>query len=102
MLFEANTKAKREEWIRAVEKIEALEPAYVVPGHRLAEEMDGIWHLAATKKYIEDFGAVIAEDPKDPDEVFSKKMALYPERFNPAAVRISSVGIFQVAKELRA
>ncbi|KAH8593076.1 beta-lactamase-like protein [Bisporella sp. PMI_857] len=102
MLFEANTKAKREEWIRAIEKVEALGPVYVVPGHKQAEEMDGVWHLAATKKYIEDFGAIVASDPKDPGEVFAKVMELYPERFNPAPVRLSSAGVFLVAKELRA
>jgi len=32
-LFETNTKAKRAECIRAIEKVEALEPVYVVLGH---------------------------------------------------------------------
>jgi hypothetical protein len=52
MLFEANTTAKREDWIRAVEKVEALEPLYVVPGHCLQGEMHGKWHLENTKRYI--------------------------------------------------
>jgi glyoxylase-like metal-dependent hydrolase (beta-lactamase superfamily II) len=99
MLFEANTKAKREEWIRAVEKVEALGPAYVVPGHRQAEEIDGVWHLAATKKYIEDFGRIVASDPKDPAEIFTRMTELYPDRFNPAALRLSSAGVFQMAKK---
>jgi hypothetical protein len=98
MLYEANTKAKREEWIQAIEKVEKLGPVYVVPGHKQAEEMDGTWHLAATKKYIQDFEAIVASDPKDPGEVFAKVMELYPERFNPAPVRLSSAGVF-LAKE---
>jgi glyoxylase-like metal-dependent hydrolase (beta-lactamase superfamily II) len=99
MLFEANTKAKRDEWIRAVEKVEALNPAYVVPGHKQPEEIDGVWHLAATKKYIEDFGGIVSSDPKDSAEVFKMMSQLYPDRFNPAALRLSSAGVFMVARD---
>jgi len=101
MLFEANTKAKREEWIRAIERVEALKPVYVVPGHRQAEEIDGVWHLASTKKYIEDFGKALEGDPKDPGELFDMVMQLYPDRLNPAPLRLSALGAFQVPRELR-
>ncbi|RTE80250.1 hypothetical protein BHE90_005263 [Fusarium euwallaceae] len=101
MLMEANTKAKRLEWIRAIEKVEALDPAYVVPGHRQAEEIDGVWHLAETKRYIEDFGRVIEKDPQDMAEIVSQMVALYPERFNPGVVKLSAMGAFMVSKEAR-
>ncbi|KAH7053134.1 beta-lactamase-like protein [Macrophomina phaseolina] len=101
MLLEANTRAKREEWIRAVEKIEALAPAYVVPGHRQAEEMDGVWHLEATKAYIRDFGRVLEGDPKTPREVFAAMEKLYPDRFNSSALIASSIGVFNVPREHR-
>ncbi|WYZ42070.1 hypothetical protein EsH8_V_000965 [Colletotrichum jinshuiense] len=101
MLMEANTKAKREEWIRAIEKVEALNPAYVVAGHKQAEEIDGIWHLGATKKYIQDFGKILEKNPKNEREVFSEVMKLYPDRFNPGALRLSAMGAFQVPKESR-
>ena len=42
LLFEDDTKTKREERIRAIEKVEALGPAYVVPGHKQAGEIDGV------------------------------------------------------------
>jgi len=101
MLLEANTKAKREEWIRAIEKVEALEPTYVVPGHKQAGEVDGIWHLASTKKYILDFGKVLESEPKEPAEVFDAMTSLYPERFNPAPLHLSSEGVFMAPKEER-
>lgn len=101
MLLEANTKAKRQEWIRAIEKVEALNPSYVVPGHKLPEEIDGNWHLAATKKYIEDFGRVLERDPKDAREAFTQMSKLYPDRFNPGALILSCVGAFRVPRELR-
>ncbi|KAI0427462.1 Metallo-hydrolase/oxidoreductase [Xylaria sp. FL1042] len=101
MLMEANTKAKREEWIRAVEKVEALKPVYVVPGHKQAEEIDGIWHLASTKKYIQDFGEVLESDPRNEAEVFSKMLGLYPDRLNPGALKLSAMGVFKVPREAR-
>jgi hypothetical protein len=38
MLMEANTIENREKWIRAVETVEALKPAYVVAGHKRKED----------------------------------------------------------------
>ncbi|KAI3534280.1 Zn-dependent hydrolase [Colletotrichum filicis] len=101
MLMEANTKAKREEWIRAVEIVEALDPAYVVAGHKMAGETDGIWHLAATKKYIQDFGKILEKNPKTEKELFVEILKMYPERFNPGAARLSAMGAFQVPRESR-
>ncbi|KAK1718747.1 hypothetical protein CaCOL14_003279 [Colletotrichum acutatum] len=101
MLMEANTKAKREEWIRAVEIVEALDPAYVVAGHKMAGETDGIWHLAATKKYIQDFGKILEKNPKTEKELFLEILNLYPERFNPGAARLSAMGAFQIPRESR-
>ncbi len=98
MLFEANTRAKREEWIRAVEKIEALDPVYVVPGHRQAEEIDGVWHLAATKKYIQDFGKCLEARPKSPQELAGMMLKLYPDRYNPNALMLGAFGAFKDSK----
>lgn len=101
MLLEANTKAKRQDWIGAIDKVEALRPKYVVPGHRKTEETDGVAHLAATRKYIEDFGHVLEGDPKDATEVFEKMNMLYPDRYNPNALKMSAAGAFTVPKEAR-
>ncbi|KAM0200007.1 hypothetical protein ACHAQI_011899 [Fusarium lateritium] len=100
MLFEAKTKAKRQEWIRAIEKVEALNPYCVVPGHRQAEEIDGVWHLAATKKYIEDFGRVLESKPKDHHEVIAAIMKLYPDRYNQNALNLSAYGAFLVPESV--
>ncbi|KAM3551220.1 hypothetical protein ARSEF4850_007984 [Beauveria asiatica] len=99
MLFEANTRQKRQEWIAAIEKVEALRPAHVVAGHKQAEEVDGVWHLAATKKYIEDFGKVLAGEPRDAKELFKEMSRLYPDRLNPGALTLSCTGAFLVSKE---
>lgn len=101
MLMEANTREKREEWIRAVEKVEALNPIYVVPGHKQAEEIDGVWHLASTKKYIQDFAKILETDPQTEKELFSRMMELYPDRLNPAALKLGTMGAFMVPKTAR-
>lgn len=100
MLLEANTKFNRQAWIRSIEKAENLDPVYVVAGHKQAEEMDGVWHLAAPKKYIQDFGKVLEEkDPKDANELAAEMLKLYPDRYNLFALQLSAIGAFLVPKE---
>lgn len=101
MLFEANTAAKREEWIRAIEMVEALDPLYVVPGHVQEGEIPGVWHLANTKRYIRDFASVLETKPKSPKDVTNAMVKLYPDRYNVGAVIMSAMGAFQAAKEAR-
>ncbi|RYP53563.1 hypothetical protein DL768_001481 [Monosporascus sp. mg162] len=95
-LFEANTKAKREEWIRAVERVEALKPAYVVAGHRRPEDPDAAFHLAYTKKYLMDWGNLLKKSPSEPKELIDAMMKLYPNRFNPMVLFWGARGAFQV------
>ena len=99
MLLWANTAEKRAEWIRAVEIVEALNPVYVVPGHKLEGEIDGIWHLAATKKYIEDFGRLVGKGPRSKEDLFGWMTDLYPDRFNPRALHASVQGAFRHIRE---
>lgn len=96
MLFEANSLEKRQEWIRAVERVEALNPAYVVPGHRNADEMDGVWHLESTKKYIQDFIDLLndKQKPKSVTELYSAMLEKYPDRFNPMVLGWGCYGAY--------
>ncbi|PLB40319.1 MBL fold metallo-hydrolase [Aspergillus candidus] len=101
MLLEANTAEKRAEWIRAVEKVEALDPLYVVPGHCQEGEIHGRWHLENTKQYIRDFENVLQGSPKSQREVVTAMSKLYPDRFNIGAVILSAMGAAQAAKQSR-
>lgn len=104
MLLEANTKIKREEWIRAMERVQALDPVYVVAGHKKAEEPDGAWHLANTKKYLLDWGSLLKNSPKDPQELYGELVKLYPQRFNRMPLLWSAGGgggAFQVPEQAR-
>lgn len=82
MLGEATTTELRNEWIAAIEKVEALGPAIVIGGHRMDGEVDGTFHLGATKLYIQQFENLLPTC-KSPDELQSKMEELYPSRFNP-------------------
>ncbi|RYP04050.1 hypothetical protein DL764_004709 [Monosporascus ibericus] len=101
MLLEANTKSKREEWIRAVEQVEALDPVYVVAGHKKAEESDGAWHLTYTKKYLLDWGALLRNSPKDPEELYTGMIKLYPNRLNRMPLLWGAGAAFQVPEQAR-
>ncbi|OQE25108.1 hypothetical protein PENSTE_c006G09799 [Penicillium steckii] len=99
MLLEANTAAKRDEWIRAVEKIEALDPLYVVPGHCQEGEIMGYWHLENTKQYIRDFSRIVESKPKSPRDIVGAMTKLYPDRYNTGAIIMGAMGYFQAMKE---
>ena len=99
MLAEARTPALQAEWIAAIEKIENLKPVFVVPGHKRPGELDGVYHLAATKKYIQDFMR-LSRRSKDAGELFSRMMELYPNRFNPVVLRWGTLGAFKTTARL--
>ena len=95
MLGRANTKALRGEWIAAVERVEALDPQLVVPGHMKAAELPGTWHLENTKRYIRDFGDIVEGGARSPREVSKKMLELWPSRFNTGALLVGCMAAFQ-------
>ena len=98
MLAFTNTAALRAEWIKAIDKVAALDPMYVVPGHKREGEVDGVWHIANTRKFIEDFGRFFEAGPESAHEVYKKMLELYPDRFNLSALKRSTDGTFAALK----
>ncbi|KAF5871193.1 putative metallo-beta-lactamase domain protein [Botrytis fragariae] len=86
MLGEANTTELRSEWISAIEKVEAFGPEIVIGGHRMSGEVAGVLHLAATKRYIQQFEKLLPTC-KSSDELQAKMEELYPDRFNPNVLK---------------
>ncbi|KAK5061506.1 hypothetical protein LTR84_008050 [Exophiala bonariae] len=100
MLAEANTAALRREWIRAIETVEALGPVVVVAGHKLADEIDGPWHLRNSKRYIEDFDRLIeGGEVGNARELVARMKGLYPSRFNEGALVAGAVAAFKVKEK---
>ncbi|MEU7390185.1 MBL fold metallo-hydrolase [Streptomyces tanashiensis] len=79
------TTASREEWMRATDTLAALDPVYVVAGHKKPDLPDDPKILAETKKYLADFNRLDAET-ETAAELFEAMLALYPNRANPGSL----------------
>jgi hypothetical protein len=54
-------------------------------------ELTGPFHLAATKKYILDFGEVVEGGAKTSREIAEAVLKRYPTRFNPGALLMGAM-----------
>ena len=79
------TRKTRQEWIAALDKLQALHPNAVVAGHKNPDNADHPDNIAATKKYLQDFEQMNNES-SSATEVFDRMFALYPERANPGSL----------------
>jgi glyoxylase-like metal-dependent hydrolase (beta-lactamase superfamily II) len=80
-LVESSTE-KRQEWIAALDKIEALNPRAVVASHKRPENDDSPRIIEETRKYIRDFDR-LAGTTRNAQELYDKMLELYPTRVNP-------------------
>jgi glyoxylase-like metal-dependent hydrolase (beta-lactamase superfamily II) len=80
-LAESNAQ-NRQEWIAALDKIEALNPRAVVASHKRPENDDSPRVIEETRQYICDFDR-LAATTKTARELFERMLALYPDRINP-------------------
>jgi len=88
-LAESNVQ-KRQEWIAALDKIEALNPRAVVATHKRPENDDNPRIIEETREYIRDFDR-LAETTRTAQELYDKMLELYPSRINPGWALWSSV-----------
>jgi glyoxylase-like metal-dependent hydrolase (beta-lactamase superfamily II) len=93
-LGETNTQQGRDSWISIVEAIMALKPHTVIAGHKRPGAVDGVNNLAATIKYIEDFGELVGKTGSK-EQLFEEMMIAYPDRINPYALWLSCSGAFK-------
>jgi glyoxylase-like metal-dependent hydrolase (beta-lactamase superfamily II) len=75
----------RGEWLRALDKIEALHPRAVIAGHGVLEPDSSPRHIGETRGYIRDFNAAVARTSTALD-LYTRVMALYPDRVNPGSL----------------
>jgi glyoxylase-like metal-dependent hydrolase (beta-lactamase superfamily II) len=80
-LAESNEQT-RQEWIAALDKIEALKPRAVVASHKRPENDDDPKIIEETRKYIRDFDRLV-KSTSTAQELYEKMLALYPNRVNP-------------------
>jgi glyoxylase-like metal-dependent hydrolase (beta-lactamase superfamily II) len=85
-LVEANTEAKQNEWLRAIEKVKALGPEIVVAGHKRDGGIDGTWWLDESIRYIKDFQALRKSGMPDAKALFEAMMEKHGKRVNSHAL----------------
>jgi len=75
----------REEWLHALDKIEALHPQAVIAGHGVLDPDSSPGHIEETRGYIRDFNASVAST-STAMELYEKMLTLYPNRVNPGSL----------------
>jgi glyoxylase-like metal-dependent hydrolase (beta-lactamase superfamily II) len=75
----------RNEWLHALDKIDALHPEAVVAGHGVLQPDSSPRHIEETRRYILDFNASIKASSSYL-EVYEKMLSLYPDRVNPGSL----------------
>jgi glyoxylase-like metal-dependent hydrolase (beta-lactamase superfamily II) len=90
---EANTTAKRKEWLKALDIIESLNPHIVIAGHKKAGAVDGAFTVTTTREYILAFEKALTE-ASNPAELYKKMQELFPSRLNPHAILAGASAAF--------
>ena len=74
--------AKRQEWLAALDTIEALHPRAVVASHKRPENADRPETVEETRQYIRDFDRLVATTSSG-QQLYEQMLKLYPNRVNP-------------------
>ncbi len=83
-LAECDQKA-RDEWLRALDRIESLHPKVVVAGHGVLDPDSSPRHIEETRRYLRDFNACVATTSTAP-ELYESMLSLHPNRVNPGSL----------------
>jgi glyoxylase-like metal-dependent hydrolase (beta-lactamase superfamily II) len=83
-LAETDT-ASREEWISALDRLEALSPRAVVAGHKVPESEDDPANIERTRQYLRDFNRLDATTTTA-RELYDAMLKLHPGRANPGSL----------------
>jgi glyoxylase-like metal-dependent hydrolase (beta-lactamase superfamily II) len=75
---DSSTPELRAEWIKVLDDLEALDPAYVVAGHRVAGAPTDHTAIAHTRDYLELFEKAVASSA-DAAEAEASLLAAYPD-----------------------
>lgn len=92
-LVEANTREKRENWIKAVEYLESFKPQIILCGHTRKSQVPAAYLTAPTKEYIRVFGEEL-EKAESAVTLEAKMKELYPERWNDTILQVSCESSF--------
>jgi glyoxylase-like metal-dependent hydrolase (beta-lactamase superfamily II) len=85
------------DWLAAIDKIEALNPLAVVVGHGPLDPDNSPRHIDETRRYIQDF-MQLEKETVSAQELYDRMLALYPDRINPGSLWGSANAAKAVAK----
>jgi len=83
-LAETDT-GSRVEWISALDKLEALKPRVVIPGHKVPQSEDDPGNIERTRQYLRDFNR-LDETTATARELYDQMLKLHPGRANPGSL----------------
>jgi glyoxylase-like metal-dependent hydrolase (beta-lactamase superfamily II) len=92
------TPEARQAWAGSLDKLAALEPARVVPGHQKPERQQDPANLAFTKNYLAAYDQALAAS-KTPEELQAKVKASYPDAALDIVLKIGSEASIKPAKK---
>lgn len=79
-------------WLRALDKIDALQPQIVIAGHKNRALKDDPRTIAETRRYLLDVKRLLASKPK-PLDYYQQMVALYPAHLNPGPLWYSGLAL---------
>lgn len=80
-----STRRDQLQWIAALDKIDALNPKFVVAGHKVPTQDDSPRNIEETRRYIRDF-IRLDESTTSARELYDQMLTLYPDRANPGSL----------------
>jgi glyoxylase-like metal-dependent hydrolase (beta-lactamase superfamily II) len=75
----------RNDWLRALDKIESLHPKAVIAGHGVLHPDSSPRHIEETRRYLRDFIASVAS-ASTAIELYETMLSLHPDRVNPGSL----------------
>jgi len=87
----------RKAWSESLEKLAALAPAVVVPGHQKADRKQEPQSVDFTKTYLKDFDAAVASSKK-PADVQTKIKSKYPDAALDIVLKLGAEAAFAKPK----
>lgn len=81
-------------WHAALDTLEALDPRYVVGGHKAHGASDSPAAIDETRRYLRDAEELLAS-VSSPEEYYEAMMRKYPKRMNPGPAWYGAVGLLQ-------
>ncbi|MEU3980682.1 MBL fold metallo-hydrolase [Streptomyces sp. NPDC026672] len=75
----------RDAWRRALDRVQALDPAHVIAGHKDPARDDTPAAIDLTRQYLDGVDRLLAKDPNSRD-FFRQMLEIYPDWINPGAL----------------